>query len=946
MEERKKSRAKVAISVVLILILLAGIGFGIWYFLIKKDNNNSDGGGVQGTDTELACYAINKVNKKTSSIYDAYAKASAGGDSVSLLGGGNVNAGSGSSDVLSMTDLNNYFNGLMICNVVPVAMDFVINSSNSDVYTNRFEVNKTYMAREKTKDYSGNDVVNAYYYTVQKNQSLINCLLTNEQDGQNMYYLCQIEYDFQTDKLIFAKTVVWTESQYMLLHIDYVANEFTAINYLSNKTIDDLMANNIFYSDVTLGAFYRGNIVKNINEIEFEDFVEMGDVELVFNTYCKNFSLGVEYEDMIDYDNFVINNSFIDAMEYSTNKLDFSIRENPSNKFEYQYISTWMEYQDAIQLLNDTIASESLVSKPSTKQLLIAYRNRLQERGEYSYKGDLAFEYDADNYLDIIKDRENIGTYVVSVITGDEGVFECVYQYVNGALIVSSMSTGVEFEAEASQDGTYAIITSVDSKVMSIDIPEEIEVDGTALPVKELSGSCYGRDGMILNIPENITKISTGSAAYNIREVNVHADNTVYASVDGVLYNKAKTELIAYPGYKVGDSFTIPEGVVTINRIAFIHAEGLSKLTLAATVGEIDFWSMRMDHLSEISVAAGSATYTAFDGVLYSADGKTLVFCPPKKAGVLTVKNGTVEIDEDAFEYCEEITELNLPASLTETNLAMRGLSSLAKITVAEGSATYSTHDGILYSADGKTLIFCPANKVGEITVKEGTETIGGYSFWNSKVTKLNLPSSLKSVAHAFGGCVNLHTLTLPDSVINFDFGSYMTHFHKIVVSENNPVYAMDENNFIYNKDKTKLYFVPGNISGVVRIPSHVTSIATYTFSGRDNITEIVVPASVLTLEDRAFGYYSGAKKITFEGTVELDRYDEPFSQAYDLEEISLVALTGDLYWEIFEDCENFKKITYAGTKAEFESHIKGVYDLDVSITVYCSDGNLTYTKA
>ena len=809
MEERKKSRAKVAISVVLILILLAGIGFGIWYFLIRKDNNNSDGGGVQGTDTELACYAINKVNKKASSIYDAYAKASAGGDSVSLLGGGNVNAGSGSSDVLSMTDLNNYFNGLRICNVVPVAMDFVINSSNSDVYTNRFELNKTYMAREVIKNPSG-DIINAYYYTVQKNQSLINCLLTTGQDDQTMYYLCQIEYDFQTDKLISAKTVVWMESQYMLLHIDFSANEFTAINYLSNKTIDDLMDNTMLYDDVTtMGTFYRGNIVKNINEIEFEDFVEMGDVELVFNTYCKNFALGIEYEEMIDYDNFVINNSFIDAMEYSTNKLDFSIRQNPSNKFEYQYISTWMEYQDAIQLLNDTIASESLVSKPSTKQLLIAYRNRLQERGEYSYKGDLAFTYDTYNYLDIIKDKGDIGRYVVSVVTSDEGVYECAYQYVNGALTVSSMATSVEFEAEASQDGTYAIITGVDSKVISIDIPEEIEVNETTLPVKVLRGRCYGRDGMILNIPASIEEILL--SADNIREINVHADNTVYASVDGVLYNKAKTELIAYPEYKVGDSFTIPEGVVTISNNAFIYARNLSKLTLAASVGEIDFNYVRIGYLSEINVATGSATYTAFDGILYSADGKTLVFCPPKKAGVLTVKNGTVEIDEYAFEYCEEITELNLPASLTETNLAMRELSSLAKITVAEGSATYSVHDGILYSADGKTLIFCPANKVGEITVKEGTETIGGYSFWNSKVTKLNLPSSLKSVAHAFGGCVNLHTLTLPDSVTSFDFGSYMDHFHRIVVSENNPTYAMDENNFIYNKDKTKLFFVPGN---------------------------------------------------------------------------------------------------------------------------------------
>ncbi len=944
MEERRKSHAKVIVSIVLVLILLAGVGFSIWYFLIRKDNK---GGGVQGTETELACYAINKVNKKASSIYDAYAKASAGNDSVSLLGGGNVNAGSGSSDVLSLTDLIKYFEGLRMCNTVPVAMDFVINSSNSDVYTNRFEIDKTYMAREKTKDYSGNDVINAYYYTVKKNQSLINCLLTNEHNGQSMYYLCQIEYDFQTDKLISAKTIVWMDSQYMLLHIDYVANEFTAINYISDKTFDDLMDNGILYSDVTmLAAFYRGNIVRNINEIEFEDFVEMGDVELVFNTYCKNFALGIEYEGMIDYDNFVINNSFIDAMEYSVNKLDFSIRENPNNKFEYQYISTWMEYQDAIKLLDDTIASESLVSKPSTKQLLIAYKNRLQERGEYSYKGDLAFEYDADNYLDIIKDKENIGTYIVSVITGDEGVFECVYQYVNGALIVSSMSTGVEFEAEASQDGTYAIITCVNSKVMSIDIPEEIEIDGIALPVKELSGSCYGRDGMILNVPASVTKISAGFVAYNIREVNVHADNTVYASVDGVLYNKTKTELISYPEYKAGESFTIPEGVVSINNIAFIHAKYLSKLTLAATVGEIDFEYTRIYYLSEISVAAGSSTYTAYDGVLYSADGKTLVFCPPKKAGVLTVKNGTEEIDEDAFEYCEEITELNLPASLVETNLAMREMTALTKITVAEGSVTYSSHDGILYSADGKTLIFCPANKGGVITVKEGTEIIDGYSFWNSKVTQLNLPNSLRSVAHAFGGCVNLHTLTLPDSVTNFDFGTYMKYFHKIVVSENNAVYAMDENNFVYNKNKTKLYFVPGNILGVVRIPSHVTSIATYAFNNRSNITEIIVPSSVVTLDNRAFGYYSGAEKITFEGTIEFNRYNDPFSQAYDLEEISLAGLTGDLYWEIFDDCENFHTITYAGTKAEFESYIADIFNLNTTVTVHCSDGDLTYTKA
>ncbi|MBE5758286.1 MAG: hypothetical protein E7345_05150 [Clostridiales bacterium] len=883
MEVKERSKGKRIVGVLLALILLAGIGFGAWYFFIRK----KDDGGVKGTEVELASYAIKKVSERGSEIYKDYAKSSAEESSIQSNDGQQKLQSatiSSSSDILTINELNLYFSVMQTCNIVPSAIDFVVNSKNSDVYTNKFELGKTYMAMElnewetdNSKD--GKKVYNYYYYKVEKVGSLVNCYLTLDRVGEDQWILCQIDYNFTNDTLNSAKTIAYNNydsegnESLLLAMIDYQKNEFMGTSFDFTKNLNEVMNGDFEFSDVLDEnfEFYRGNIVKNINSIDFDDLSE-GDsaTETIFNSYCDNFAFGIDYEKSINYENFVINDSFIDAMDYSTNKVEFIVRVNPDNKFEYQYISTWFEYEDAVKLLEDIIVMDNLNEKPSTKQLLIAYKNRLVERGKYSYIGNNDFEYDSGNFLSIAKSNDDIDTYMVSVVTEDEGVFECTYKYEDGELIEGASSVKAsEFTAQKSQDGTYAIITNIKSYSLVVTVPAEIEVDGTKLPVKEFGGYCYhnGNAGVVMNLPASIEKIIPYCINSNVREINIDSENQYFSSQDGVLYNKDKTTIICYPEYKLGDEFSIPEGVVEMHEDAFVRNKVLKTLNIPASF--------------------------------------------------------TGQIKNNDF-YSVNITAFN----------------------VANGSITYSSNDGILYSADGKTLIACPNGKSGVINVKNGTEILWDYSFDNcDEITQVNLPNTLTTIRASFGNCGKLTSIIIPDGVEDIQFGDRTACFSKMIFSDSHPLYTTDENNFVYSKDKTTLYFVPGDISGVVTIPSHVTTINTYVFSGRKKITEIIVPSSVVTLESRAFGYYSGAEKITFEGVIELNGFnDGPFSQAFDLEELTIKGLIGTFDWGILDDCENFHTINYGNTIEEFKSHLTMSSILDQVITVHCTDGDYTYS--
>ncbi len=91
-------------------------------------------------------------------------------------------------------------------------------------------------------------------------------------------------------------------------------------------------------------------------------------------------------------------------------------------------------------------------------------------------------------------------------------------------------------------------------------------------------------------IPQSITTINPKAfTSSSLEEYIVDEKNTTYSTIDGLLYNKDKTELISCPSAFNGTDgeYTIPSGVTKIGYQAF-YLSNLTSITLADTVQTID----------------------------------------------------------------------------------------------------------------------------------------------------------------------------------------------------------------------------------------------------------------------------------------------------------------------------------------------------------------------
>jgi hypothetical protein len=147
------------------------------------------------------------------------------------------------------------------------------------------------------------------------------------------------------------------------------------------------------------------------------------------------------------------------------------------------------------------------------------------------------------------------------------------------------------------------------------------------------SGAFYGCVGLTsVTIPSSVT--STDGSAFGrctgMTSINVHNDNPAYASVDGVLFNKAKDTLIKYPGGKQG-AYTIPGSVNTIGDDAFAFCAGLKSVEIPNSVKTIDVGAFAGSGLTAVTIPSSvkSIMSMAFEDCYHLTSVTSLNRVPP-----------------------------------------------------------------------------------------------------------------------------------------------------------------------------------------------------------------------------------------------------------------------------------------------------------------------------
>jgi len=409
----------------------------------------------------------------------------------------------------------------------------------------------------------------------------------------------------------------------------------------------------------------------------------------------------------------------------------------------------------------------------------------------------------------------------------------------------------------------------------------DVTVSGNGAIPRNAFDNCTALERITLGA--GITSVSAGDfdGCNALTSIQVDDGNSVYSSVNGVLFNKEKTTLILFPaGLSV--SYSIPESVTNIGNGAFLKCTGLTAITIPAGVTSIgnDAFS-GCNSLNNIIINTDfTTTYNANWGTRFPADNLTVTFNKDigdyafyncARLTSVTIGDGVTSIGQAAFSGCSGITEITIGAGVNNfwTN-TFSGCTNLKRVDVVPANSKYGSVDGILYNKAQSSMLLIPQKVSGAINIPSGVTSIGERAFSGcTGITSITIPASVTSIgAYAFQNCARLTS-------INFS-------------SANSEYSSID--GVLFSKDKKLLIRYPaGNVRTDYTIPSGVETIESYAFEGCTNLTSVTIPNSPPFIKEETLtniiifiNGVSTIRRYAFEGCTNLNTVIFTGSDIYD----------------------------------------------------------------
>ncbi len=383
--------------------------------------------------------------------------------------------------------------------------------------------------------------------------------------------------------------------------------------------------------------------------------------------------------------------------------------------------------------------------------------------------------------------------------------------------------------------------------------------------VTRIRGTAFGYSSLTrVTIPQSVRYIEyqVFEGCESLEEIRVAEGNNWYLSEDGVLFNKNKTQLIAFPAQKTGH-YSVPDGVTRILDSAFTGSR-LTGIFFPVSLNYIGYFAFAgCDNLTE---------------VMYFGDRNAW----------------------DRIEIIEGNSCLDTAEFLCAELFGMCGDNAHFSLWEDGSLIIYGTGDMYDYSGDEQAPWRWYQYDV--VAIAEGITSIGNWAFRHAQgMEQMVIPNTVTRIgANAFEGCMQMEILLLRASVTRIEENAFLNcsalqtvdydgsriQWDDIDIAETgnesllaaNIIYRMPSSgpcgeNVIWTLDEDGTLTISGTgdmydtydfeepapwmpyaemIRRVV-VEEGVTSVSGYTFPQCEHLTEVTLAGSVVNIGDRAF---------------------------------------------------------------------------------------------
>lgn len=290
---------------------------------------------------------------------------------------------------------------------------------------------------------------------------------------------------------------------------------------------------------------------------------------------------------------------------------------------------------------------------------------------------------------------------------------------------------------------------------------------------------------------------------------------------------------------------------------------------------------------SKFIVDSENPEYSSKNGVLLNEKGTSLIQAPTGMSGKLVIPKGvtyiypralkkgrftSISIPEgvwyistEQFENCENLVNIELPASLNDiyqtkyySSAEDLGLRNLKNITVSKHNEKYHTVNGAVFTKDNNSLRFFPYGKTGTFTLPSTCKHINRQLTIN-QLSAIRVPknskyySSINGILYDKKGKkitalpMNKKIYRLPATVRDIEYMNQVKPDLKCqsvkVNSKNNKFTS--KAGVLFDSDSERLVFYPPKKKGAYSIPTSTSYISGRAFDDAQKLTALTITKNV-----------------------------------------------------------------------------------------------------